>query len=193
MQAHCAHRRVNTAGAGFIHFFAKKSAQTEIREGIPDLYPRLWRYAFALSGRRDVADDLAQMTCVRALEKHELFTAGTALDRWMFRTMHRIWLNEIRSATVRRAGGLVPVETLELPAENTDVETNIFAAQVLSVIGGLPEAMRATVVLVYVEGYSYREAAEHLEVPIGTIMSRLAAARKKLKGLTSQEERHAGE
>lgn len=165
----------------------------EIREAIPDLYPRLWRYALALSGKRDVADDLAQTTCVRALEKHEGYTPGTKLDRWMFRTLHRIWLNELRSAAVRRAGGLVPVDTLDLAAENTDAETNIFAAEVLSNVYKLPEAMRATVMLVYVEGYSYREAADLLEVPIGTVMSRLAAARKKLKGLESQDERHVGE
>lgn len=183
----------NTGGGGFIHFSAKKTALDEIREGLPALYSRLWRYALVLSGARDVADDLAQSTCARALEKHAQFEAGTQLDRWMFRMLHRIWLNELRSASVRRAGGLVSVDTLEVPAENTDPEMNIFAAQVLSEVGALPEAMRATVMLVYVEGYSYREAAELLEVPIGTIMSRLAAARKKLKGLVSQHERQAGE
>ena len=183
---------VNTAGAGFIHFSVKKSAIDEIREGIPELYPRLWRYALVLSGKRDVADDLAQAACLRAFEKHQHYTAGTQLDRWMFRLLHRIWLNELRSTSIRKAGGLVSVDSIELPAENTDPEMNIFAAQVLKGVSGLPEAMRATVMLVYVEGYSYREAAELLDVPIGTIMSRLAAARKKLKGL-SQDERQAGE
>lgn len=169
------------------------SALDEIRENVPVLYPRLWRYALVLSGKRDVADDLAQMTCLRALEKHEQYTAGTQLDRWMFRTLHRIWLNELRSAAVRRSGGLVSIDDLELPAENTDPDANIFFIQVLSEVSALPEAMRATVLLVYVEGYSYREAAELLDVPIGTVMSRLAAARKKLKGLVSKDERQVGE
>lgn len=183
----------NTSGVEFIHFSVKKTALDEIRESIPEVYPRLWRYALVLSGKRDVADDLAQMTCMRALEKHEQYTAGTQLDRWMFRTLHRIWLNELRSASVRKAGGLMSVDTLQLPAENTDPEANIFATQVLSKVSALPEAMRATVMLVYVEGYSYREAAEFLDVPIGTIMSRLAAARKNLKGWVSQDERQGGE
>ena len=146
-----------------------------------------------LSGKPDVADDLAQAACVRAMEKHAGYEPGSNLDRWMFRITQRIWLNELRSATVRRAGGLVPLDTVELAANIPNSETNIFAAEVLKEVMLLPEAMRATVVLVYVEGYSYREAAELLEVPIGTVMSRLAAARKKLSGLASEEMRQAGE
>lgn len=185
--------QLNTAKGKFIRLIGKKSSLEEIRAGLPTVYPRLRRYALVLSGKPDVADDLTQATCIRAMEKHTSYTPGTKLDRWLFRITHRIWLNELRSAAVRRAGGLVPLDSIDVAANIPDAETNIFAAEVFKEVMQLPEAMRVTVVLVYVEGYSYREAADLLDVPIGTIMSRLAAARKKLSGLASQGMRHAGE
>lgn len=146
-----------------------------------------------MSGSRETAEDLAQSTCVRALEKADAFTPGTHLDRWTFHILHRIWLNEMRAAKVRRAGGLQPIEDVELADDNPGVEANIFAREVLSSAMNLPEAMRETVLLVYVEGYSYQEAADLLEIPIGTVMSRLASARKKLSNLASDNVRQAGE
>ncbi len=92
----------------------------------------------------------------------------------------RLWLNELRSRKVREGGGLVPTEETPLADSSPTTEVNIFARQVLSKIQGLPEAQRVAVLLVYVEGYSYRECAEMLDIPIGTVMSRLAAARVKL-------------
>lgn len=92
----------------------------------------------------------------------------------------RIWLNELRANAVRKGGGLYPVEDLDLPSNDPDSETNFFTRQVLSEVNALPEAQRASVMLVYVEGFSYAEAADALDVPIGTIMSRLAAARKTI-------------
>ncbi|MEO0866603.1 MAG: sigma factor, partial [Pseudomonadota bacterium] len=86
---------------------------------MPAVFPRLWRYSVALTGRRDWADDLAQTTCLRALDKADQFEAGTHLDRWMFRMAQRIWLNELRSRKVRTGGGLVPVEEIELPDKKT--------------------------------------------------------------------------
>jgi len=144
------------------------------------VYPRLWRYAVALTGRRDWADDLAQTTCLRALDKAEQFQAGTHLDRWMFRMAQRVWLNELRSRKVRMGGGLVPVEEFDLPDKTPGTEVNILARDVLNRVNALPEAQRQAVFLVYVEGYAYKEAAEIMEIPIGTVMSRLAAARKRL-------------
>ncbi|MEL6565612.1 MAG: RNA polymerase sigma factor [Pseudomonadota bacterium] len=144
------------------------------------VFPRLWRYSVALTGRRDWADDLAQTTCLRALDKADQFEAGTHLDRWMFRMAQRIWLNELRSRKVRTGGGLVPVEEIDLPDQSPSADTNILARDVLNRVNALPEAQRHSVFLVYVEGYSYKEAAEIMEIPIGTVMSRLAAARKRL-------------
>jgi RNA polymerase sigma-70 factor, ECF subfamily len=142
------------------------------------LYPRLWRYALVLTSNAESAADLAQSTCVRALERSAQYTPGTNLDRWLFRIAHRIWLNELRSVAVRRGGGLLAVEDVQIPDRKHDAETNFFARQVLHNICQLPEAQRVCVLLVYVEGYKYAEAAEFLSIPVGTVMSRLSAARK---------------
>lgn len=147
------------------------------------IYPRLWRYAVALTGRRDWGDDLAQTTCLRALRNADKFEVGTHLDRWMFRMCHRIWLNELRARKVRSGGGLVPVEEVDLPDTAPATEVNILARQVLTQVNALPEAQRQAVILVYVEGFRYKEAAEIMEIPVGTVMSRLAGARKKLNAL----------
>ena len=155
-------------------------SEAEIRAGLPEVFPRLWRYALVLSGNRDSANDLAQATCQRALEKAAGFEPGSHLDRWMFRMAQRIWLNELRSQAVRRGSGLVSIDEIELADNKPGTETNILAAQVLREVNHLPEAQRVAVLLVYVEGFSYKDAAKVLEIPIGTVMSRLAAARARI-------------
>ncbi|WEO92345.1 RNA polymerase sigma factor [Serratia proteamaculans] len=130
-----------------------------------------------LSHRRDVADDLVQATCVRALERAAQFAVGTRMDRWLFAILHSIWLNEIRAQHIRQGQGFVDVDELT-GVENS--EDPIWANEVMQRVNRLPEAQRNTLFLVYVEELSYREAAEVLGVPIGTIMSRLAAARLRL-------------
>ncbi|WP_413840447.1 RNA polymerase sigma factor [Tateyamaria sp.] len=159
-----------------------------MRDGMGAIYPRLWRYSVALTGRRDWGDDLAQTTCLRALDKADQFEVGTHLDRWMFRMCQRVWLNELRSRKVRTGGGLMPVEEIDLADNSPGTEVNILARQVLSHVNALPEAQRQSVLLVYVEGFSYKEAAEIMEIPVGTVMSRLAGARKKLNTIMADPE-----
>ncbi len=171
---------MNTSRNDLIRDPLKNSRTDVVRAGLEAVYPRLWRFALSLSGTRANADDLAQKTCARALEKADQFDPDTHLDRWMLTMARRIWLNEIRANVVRRGNGLVPVEEIDLVAENLSSEANIYATEVFNAIGTLPESQRETVMLVYVEGYAYRQAAEMLEVPIGTVMSRLAAARKTM-------------
>lgn len=126
------------------------------------------------------------------LEKPAHFAPGTHLDRWLFRIAQRLWLIELLASSVRKAGRLVPVEEIDIPADIGDTETAIFGRQIFAQVLRLPEAQRETVLLVYIEGFSYREAADLLDVPIGTVMSRLAAARKKLATPPASEtgERH---
>jgi len=158
-----------------------------VMAGLAAELKRLWRYGLVLSGKRDVAEDLVQATCLRALERAHQFTPGTRLDRWLFSILHSIWLNEIRAVRYRTGQGLVDAET-ELTFDGAyEVETNILAGQVLREVNSLPEVQREAVFLVYGEGLTYREAAEILAVPIGTIMSRLAGARAKLAGLGKDE------
>ena len=159
------------------------AARGEVREGLEGLLPRLWRYALVLSRSRDAADDLFQATCVRAIERADQFVPGTRLDRWLFAILRSIWLNEIRSRRIREGGGFVDAEDVLAFDGAREVETNIFAHEVLKAIGRLPEAQRETVLMVYGEGYSYAEAASALGIPIGTVMSRLASARAALAGL----------
>jgi len=159
--------------------FFKKN-KNEIKKALPGLYPRLWRFCISLTGNRDQADDLAQVTCLRAIDKADQFQLGTRLDSWLFTIAHRTWINELRSQAVRRGNGILQVEELDIVDEKVGSESNYFAREVLSEIQNLPEAQRYCVNLAYIEGYSYKETAEILEIPIGTVMSRLSAARAKL-------------
>ena len=157
-----------------------------VRAGLRDHLARLWRYGLVLSARRDVAEDLVQATCVRALERADQFQPGTRLDRWLFSILHSIWLNEVRARQIRQGAGFVDAETSLSFDGARQIEAGIMAAQVMREVQNLPEAQRGSVFLVYVEGLSYREAADVLAVPIGTIMSRLAAARETLGRRTGQ-------
>jgi RNA polymerase sigma-70 factor (ECF subfamily) len=157
-----------------------------VTTGIAGQLTRLWRYGLVLSGNRDTAEELVQATCLRALERAHQFQTGTRLDRWLISILHSIWLNEVRSRKVRQGQGLVDADAVLVFDGLRATEANIMAGQVLREVQGLPEAQRETVYLVYVEGMTYREAAETLAVPIGTVMSRLAAARGRLADLKAE-------
>ncbi len=156
------------------------ASEDDIRAGLSQHLKRLWRYAIVLSRQRDVADDLVQATCVRALERAGQYDPGTRLDRWLFAILHSIWLNEVRSRRVRMGQGFVEADEILVFDGAAQTETHFMAAQVMRKVQDLPEAQRTAVFLAYVEGLSYREVATVLDVPIGTVMSRLAAARAKL-------------
>ena len=133
-----------------------------------------------MSRQRHIADDLVQATCVRALERAGQYEPGTRMDRWLLSILHSIWLNEVRAQRVRQGQGQVDADqALAFDGESV-AQTHVLAAQVIRRVDALPEAQRETVFLAYVEGLSYREVADVLQVPIGTVMSRLAAARAKL-------------
>ena len=154
-----------------------------MRAGLEPSLARLWRYALVLSRARDAADDLVQATCLRAIERADQFVPGTRVDRWLLAILRSIWLNEIRSQRIRQGGGFVDAADALTTDGASEIETNITATAVLRAIDLLPEAQRETILLVYGEGYSYAEAAAALGVPIGTIMSRLAAGRAALAKL----------
>jgi len=163
------------------------SSEQAVRGAIQTHSKRVWRFGLALSGASDVADDLLQSACLRALERHHQVTSHDRLDSWLMTICRSIWLNEVRARSVRKAQALSVTPEAELVATGTDAEMNIFAAEVFTQVMQLPEAQRETVMLVFVEGYSYREAAALLEVPIGTIMSRLSNARQKLKNVMQHD------
>jgi len=158
-----------------------------VAKGLPDLLKRLWRYGLVLSRDPVMAEELVQATCLRALEKCAQFQLGT-LDRWTFTILSSIWKNELRSRSVRTGQGVIDAELALVSDGAAQIEMNIFASQVLKEVQALPEAQRTAVFLVYGEGLSYREAAAVLDVPEGTIMSRLATARTKLGKLKEDSE-----
>lgn len=158
----------------------KQDPSDVVRREIDVVYPRLWRYCLALTSNASQADDLAQAACLRALEKAEHFEVGTFFDRWIFRLTQRLWFNELRKNAIRAGSGLVNIDEIELRDNALDPESNLLGREVVMDIMHLPEAQRVAVILVYVEGHSYRDAAMILDIPVGTIMSRLAVARSKL-------------
>ncbi len=160
--------------------WSNRSSYNEVKKNLEDFFPRLWRYSLALTGDKTRSDDLTQAACLRALEKADKFKSGTHFDRWMFRLTQRLWINELRKQAVRTGGGLASLDETDLVDPGLNPEMNLLGREVVGEVMRLPEAQRTTVLLVYVEGYSYKEAAEILDIPIGTIMSRLAVARGKL-------------
>lgn len=158
----------------------KKSSRDVVRDAILEVYPRIVRYSLVLTGDKTQADDLAQAACLRALEKSDQFEPGTHCDRWIFRVTQRLWINERRKQAVRTGGGLAAIEEANIVDPKPGPESSLHARQVMMGVMELPEAQRTVVLLVYVEGYSYRDAAMILDIPIGTIMSRLSVARGKL-------------
>jgi RNA polymerase sigma factor (sigma-70 family) len=146
-------------------------------ESIVALIPRLRRYARALAGDRDAADDLVQDTLERAWTKLHLYRRGTDLRAWMFTVMHNVYVNQRRAA--RPAAPLEDeMPELALPARETDT---LVLRDLDAAIRRLPPDQREVLLLVALEDMSYAEAAIALEIPIGTVMSRLARAREKLR------------
>lgn len=145
---------------------------------LPTCLPRLWRFALRLTRKTDDAEDLVQRTCVRALERqHQWQPNGTPLP-WLFAIMHSIWCNEVQSRQLRQASSLDEDEVLLIADDRqNDPQTHALYRQVVGAVLDLPEAQRIVMLMVAVEGLSYREAADILDVPIGTVMSRLARAR----------------
>jgi len=148
---------------------------------IVDLLPRLRRLARVLA--RDVADadDLVQLTVERALLRRGQWRPGTRLHSWMFRIMKNAWIDEARARS-RRAAILSPEEEAQHIGSDgaAAMEERLEARAVEDAMARLPEDQRLAVALVLVEGLSYKEAAEVLEVPQGTLTSRLGRGRAAL-------------
>lgn len=143
----------------------------------------IWRFSLSLCGTRDVADDLTQATILRAMERHKQFHEGSSLTAWCITICRSIWLNEMRAQAVRKTQSMDAAVQFEDVIATDRAEDSVFTTQVFAKVMELPAAQREVVMLVYVEGFKYTEAAAMLDVPIGTVMSRLSTARQKLKEL----------
>lgn len=147
--------------------------------------PRLRRFAISLCKSGDVADDLVQAACERALASADRFEPGTRFDAWMFRILRNLWIDQVRKQQTR--GPEQDVDALPDIAGamgEREVEARLMVKSVAEAIDLLPEEQREVLLLVCVEELSYREASDVLAIPIGTVMSRLARARKTLAEAT---------
>ncbi len=154
----------------------------DVRKELVALLPRLRRFAYSLSGSMDEAEDLLQSACEKALSRLDQFEPGTRLDSWMFQIIRTVWIDRIRYRKRRPADG--DPDAVDNAAFDARTHEQLEARMDLDIIreeiAKLPEEQRAVLGLVTVDGLSYQEAANTLGVPIGTIMSRLARARRKL-------------
>jgi RNA polymerase sigma-70 factor (ECF subfamily) len=144
--------------------------------------PSLRRYARALKGSRADADDLVQDTLERAYAKWSLWRRGSSVRPWLFAIMHNVFLNQAVRAGARLK--LAPLDDAGRIATQARQEAASEAHDVAEALEELPDAQREALLLVALEGFSYEEAARILGVPVGTLTSRLAAARVRLRELT---------
>jgi len=143
------------------------------------LIPRLRRYARALVGERAAADDLVQDTLERAWSKLHLYRHGTDLRAWLFTVMHNVHVNQVRAA---RPTTMLDDEMPEL-AQRAVQGDSLLVRDLARAVAALPAAQREVLLLVALEDLSYEETARVLGIPIGTVMSRLARAREKVRTL----------
>lgn len=152
---------------------------------IASLLPRMRRFARSLTYHREDADDLVQIAMERALGRSEQYTPGTRLDSWIFRIIKNAWIDEVRSRS-RRDELFMPEEAGEQVGDDS-AHAHQQRLAVQKAVSLLSEEHRLVVGLVLVDGLPYKEAAEVLEIPIGTLTSRLARAREALQQILSDQ------
>lgn len=148
---------------------------------IEPLIPALRRYAYALRRDHAAADDLVQDTLERALLHWSSRRSDGDLRAWLFTILRNLHVGSHRQA--QRRGTVVEIDETELPDSASGPDTVLEAHDVLAALDHLPEEQKSLLLLVGVEDFSYQEAARILDVPIGTVMSRLSRARKRLRSI----------
>lgn len=152
--------------------------RSEFSDALIALLPRLRRFAATLAGRGADADDLVQDAIERALRKRHQWQQGTRLDSWMFRIVQTVWIDTVRARKVRKVEALDDEGMSVVGIDGrSGMEAHFDLARVMSAVAAMAPELRGVVALVLVEGYAYREAAEILSVPEGTVTSRLFRAR----------------
>jgi len=158
---------------------------------------QLYRIALRLSGSPQTAEELVQETYLRALRAWESYRPGTNLAAWLATILRNVYLDEARKQSRRPAVEVLDDESEyflydqlagETPPQTHDVDLNRLSGEaILDAIANLPENFREAVVLVDVGDFSYQDAAEILDVPIGTVMSRLHRGRRLLKRALAEQ------
>lgn len=149
-----------------------------------ELLPRMRRFARSLTGNPHDADDLVQTAVERALARASQWREDLGLDAWVFGIVRNAWVDEVRSR--QRRGLMFAPETAGENVGDTSTDRTL-TMSVEAAMAQLPENQRIVVALVLVEGLSYKDAAAALEVPIGTVTSRLARGREALQRMLGDE------
>jgi RNA polymerase sigma-70 factor (ECF subfamily) len=153
----------------------------ETQEQLIALLPRFRRFARTLARNPDDADDLVQLGLERALTRLDQWQPGSRLDSWMYGIIKNAWIDEVR-ARQRRDRVHAPEELGEHVADAAS-EAHLDRLSLEAALAQLPEEQRLVVALVLIDGLAYKEAAAVLDVPIGTVTSRLARGRATLEAL----------
>lgn len=159
----------------------QQPASSGFSDQLVAMLPRLRRFARGMTGSAGDADDLVQAACERALTRSHQFQEGTRFDSWMFRIVQTIWIDQIRARDVRKEEPDTETERIGSDESVRRAEARLGLEEVRQALGEIPAEQRAALLLVTVDGLSYKEAAAVAEVPVGTIMSRLARARMALQ------------
>lgn len=152
-----------------------------MRHRLADEIPHLRRFARGLARDSNLADDLVQDCVERALTRAYLYDGSRNLRTWLFTILRNIFINKVREERTRAANMAANAEEPAAPALAASQLDTVLAGQILAIVEGLPLEQREVLLLVAVEGLSYREAADVIGAPIGTMMSRLSRAREQLK------------
>ncbi len=156
----------------------------EVRARLGEMLPRLRRFARVITRNVQDADDLVQAAAEKALARAVQWRPGSRLDSWMFGIMKNTWIDEIRAR--RRRDRVHAPEEAGASIGDSSAAARDAALSVQAAMARLPDEQRLAIALVLVEGLSYKEAAETLGVPIGTLTSRLARGRAALQSLLGE-------
>ena len=145
------------------------------------LLPRLRRFAHALSRNAADADDLTQAAIERALRSKNQWQPGTRLDSWLYRIMRNLWIDTARARIRKEKFEAPPQEAERVGQDPRDgIEAVLDLERIMAAMQRLPEEQREIVALILIEGFGYREVSEMLDLPIGTVSSRLVRGRTAL-------------
>jgi RNA polymerase sigma-70 factor (ECF subfamily) len=154
--------------------------ERDLRLTLVELMPRLRRFGIALTRSAIDADDLVQAACERALLRANQLRHDTKIGAWMYQIMRNLWVDEMRSRRTRQHAGIEAAHDVIGVDGEVLVEKSNSLAAVRRALEKLPMEQRAALILICVDGMSYKEAAVILGIPIGTVTSRVARARQAL-------------
>ena len=164
----------------------------DLRAALTAMLPRLRRFGLALTGSRTDADELVQGACERVLTRGEQLRDRTRMDAWVYGIMRNLWIDEVRHRRVRRHDDISAADDVIGDDGVATAEGRVTLAAVRRAIGELSEDRRTLLVLVCVDGLTYKEAADTLGIAIGTVMSRLSRARQELHQLLAARQGSEG-